>query len=75
MITFILEKTGQAYRSVSWEHPNLLPFTYKYLLYSYLDPLSPESCVQATSLDWTPMPQLTEHGDQGPSWGQESVTI
>ena len=26
IITFILEKTGQAYRSVSWEHPNLLPF-------------------------------------------------
>ena len=23
---FIHEKTGQAYRSVSWEHPNLLPF-------------------------------------------------
>ena len=50
-------------------------YTYKYLLYSYLDPLSPESCVQATSLDWTPMPQLTEQGDQGPSWGQESVSI
>ena len=49
--------------------------SYKYLQYSYLDPLSPESWVQATSLDWTPMPQLTEQGDQGPSWGQESVSI
>ena len=41
--------------------------------WTHLDPLSPESCLQATSLDWTPMPQLTEQGDQGPSWGTGGI--